>query len=334
MSAENLPLPRPPRNDHPNTIPYIDEDGEYKYYEMKDGELIIGATGDAPMLGSLTAGTNVTITNGPGTITINAAAGSSTSITGTANQVLANGTSGTPQTGPVTLSLPQSIDTAALPQFNSLGLGAAASATRGQIALAGSTSGVVTLAAGATPSTYTFTLPSSAGANGQYLATNGSGTTAWTTPGFQVYVDSKPVTTTGGASAGAAWQTRTLNTASSGNLDGTSTTLAANVITFVVAGTYTIRASAPGYRVANTQIRIWSVTAGTSLVVGTSEYTGAALAPGVTVRSIVEYGGAIAAGTQIRIEQYTQAVNADGLGVAANNGTSEIYTVVQISKLL
>lgn len=47
------------------------------------------------------------------------------SITGTANQVLANGTTGTPQTGTVTLTLPQSIATTSTPTFAALNLLAA-----------------------------------------------------------------------------------------------------------------------------------------------------------------------------------------------------------------
>lgn len=45
------------------------------------------------------------------------------SITGTANQVLANGTSGTPQTGDVTLTLPQDIATNSTPTFTGLKTG-------------------------------------------------------------------------------------------------------------------------------------------------------------------------------------------------------------------
>ena len=49
-----------------------------------------------------------------------------TNITGTANQVFANGTSGSAQTGAVTLTLPQDIATSSTPQFSRLGLGTAA----------------------------------------------------------------------------------------------------------------------------------------------------------------------------------------------------------------
>lgn len=46
-----------------------------------------------------------------------------TSLTGTANRVLANGTSGIAQTGAVTITTPQDTDTAASVQFKRLGLG-------------------------------------------------------------------------------------------------------------------------------------------------------------------------------------------------------------------
>jgi len=52
-----------------------------------------------------------------------------TSIIGTANQVLANGTSGSGQVGAVTLTLPQDIATTSTPQFARLGVGVAADGT-------------------------------------------------------------------------------------------------------------------------------------------------------------------------------------------------------------
>ena len=53
---------------------------------------------------------------------VTSASGGVTSITGTAHQVLANGTTGTPETGVVTLTLPQNIDATASPTFNNLTL--------------------------------------------------------------------------------------------------------------------------------------------------------------------------------------------------------------------
>jgi hypothetical protein len=40
-----------------------------------NGQILIGSTGNAPVLGTLTAGSNITITNGPGSVTISAAGG-------------------------------------------------------------------------------------------------------------------------------------------------------------------------------------------------------------------------------------------------------------------
>src|SRR5258708_29255274 len=71
-----------------------------------------------------TGDTNVTF---PTSGTLATTGGSISSITGSTNQVLADGTTGTPQTGAVTLTLPQFIDTTSTPQFGALTLSAAAS---------------------------------------------------------------------------------------------------------------------------------------------------------------------------------------------------------------
>jgi len=69
--------------------------------------------------GTLTNTTSVTFpTSGTLATTSNTVA----SITGTANQVLANSTSGSAQTGAVTLTLPQSIATTSIPQFGGLNI--------------------------------------------------------------------------------------------------------------------------------------------------------------------------------------------------------------------
>lgn len=57
------------------------------------------------------------------------AAGGVTSGQGTADQVLVNGTSGSPQTGALTFTTPQNIGTTSTPQFANLGLGTAADGT-------------------------------------------------------------------------------------------------------------------------------------------------------------------------------------------------------------
>lgn len=69
--------------------------------------------------GTLTGNTSVTF---PTSGTLATTAGTVSSIIGTANQVLANGTSGSSQTGDVTLTLPQSINTTNSPTFAGLTL--------------------------------------------------------------------------------------------------------------------------------------------------------------------------------------------------------------------
>lgn len=102
------------------TIPYIDGSGNWQFFTMTDGDLIIGSTGNTPAVAKLTAGSNITITNAAGGITIAASGIGASSITGTANQVLANGTSGSPQTGAITLTLPQNVGTSSTPSFSNL----------------------------------------------------------------------------------------------------------------------------------------------------------------------------------------------------------------------
>jgi hypothetical protein len=60
---------------------------------MTNGQIIIGSTGATPVAASLTAGTGVTITPGPGTISISASGsgGTVTSVSGTAGQIDSTG---------------------------------------------------------------------------------------------------------------------------------------------------------------------------------------------------------------------------------------------------
>lgn len=81
--------------------------------------LTTGVTGNLPVtnLNSGAGATGSTFWRGDGTWAVPSGSGTS-SITGTANEVLANGTTGVPQTGAVTLTLPQQIATTSSPTFN------------------------------------------------------------------------------------------------------------------------------------------------------------------------------------------------------------------------
>lgn len=92
------------------------------------GDIIYEGTGPtATRLGIGTTGQILTVSGGIPSWQ-NPPASGVTSITGTANQVIASAS-----TGAVTLSLPQSINTAASVQFGSFGVGTAASGTTGEI---------------------------------------------------------------------------------------------------------------------------------------------------------------------------------------------------------
>jgi len=109
------------------------------------------------------------------------------SITGTANQVLVNGTSGSAQTDALTLTLPQSTATTSIVQFGQLGLGGAASsntlsitgnASIGYADTAAPTSGLIVQGAsgfGASPTSgFLYVAPSSFTAYDTFSAVSGS----------------------------------------------------------------------------------------------------------------------------------------------------------------
>lgn len=98
-----------------------------------------------------------------------------TALTGTASQVVVSGS-----TGSVTLSLPQSIATTSTPRFSALSLGGAVGAAN-TFKIYGSSSGAITMAGAAAAGTWSLTLPTDDGTNGQVLTTDGNGVTSWTT---------------------------------------------------------------------------------------------------------------------------------------------------------
>lgn len=73
-----------------------------------NGQIPIGSTGADPVLGTLTAGTGISITNGVGTITINSSGGGLTwtDVTGTSQAMAVNNGYTANNAGVVTLTLP------------------------------------------------------------------------------------------------------------------------------------------------------------------------------------------------------------------------------------
>lgn len=140
--------------------------------------------------------------------------------------------------------------------------------------------------------------------------------------------DQETQNTGGGAFTSGSWVTRVLNTKVVDT--GSNCTLASNQFT-LSAGTYRIRASAPAALVNNHQIRLQNITAGTTLIVGTSEYANVA---GVgQSRSFVMGRFTVAASQALAIQHQCNTSNAltTGLGAQANF-TTEVYCVVELEK--
>jgi hypothetical protein len=134
--------------------------------------------------------------------------------------------------------------------------------------------------------------------------------------------------TPGGAATAGAWFTRVLNTKQSDA--GGICTLAANQ--FVLpAGNYRVRAVVPGIAVGAHQARLQNVTAGTTLVLGTTAQNPAAV--NVITNSTVVGRFTVAAGQTLAVQQQVTTTNAltFALGSPAGFGT-EVYTVVEIEK--
>lgn len=172
-----------------------------------------------------------------------------------------------------------------------------------------------------------------AGTAGQVLQTGGAGAnpswvTASTTIPYAQYNDEKSVGTDGGTFTLGAMRTRTLNTEHA-DADGIGT-LAANQIT-LSAGTYLCDITCPAFEVSNHQARLRNITAGTTLVTGTSEYGDTS---GDGIHSSLIIGRFTVAAAQVLEVQHQCLVTKAtvGFGAAAGLGT-EIYTVARFWKV-
>jgi len=93
---------------------------------MTDGQVLIGSTSGTPAPATLTAGTNVTITNGAGSITISAAGGGGatwTAVTGTSATMVAGNGYIANNASLVTLTLPTTADVGSLLYIQGFGAG-------------------------------------------------------------------------------------------------------------------------------------------------------------------------------------------------------------------
>jgi hypothetical protein len=144
-----------------------------------------------------------------------------------------------------------------------------------------------------------------------------------------IICDQKPWNIYGGAFNNGAWRTRDLNTEIS-DIDGI-VSIASNQFT-LQAGTYTIEASAPAYRVHFHQIRLYNITDSS-----VEQYGCAAMAwdngNGVT-RTFLSDVVTITAAKTFEIQHRCNATVTDGFGVAqlTDSASVSIYTQVKILK--
>jgi hypothetical protein len=77
-----------------NSVAYFSASNTLSSIAQTDGQLLIGRTGNSPLAATITSGSGITITNGPGSITI-AATGSSSNVIGKVIMGRYNGTGST-----------------------------------------------------------------------------------------------------------------------------------------------------------------------------------------------------------------------------------------------
>jgi predicted amino acid-binding ACT domain protein len=144
---------------------------------------------------------------------------------------------------------------------------------------------------------------------------------------LMIVVDQKPASTAGGTFTSAAWRTRVLNTVLHNTIAGGS--LAANQITLPV-GIYETDISCPALRVE--QHRLQNITAGTTLLGGTSEVSEQS---GAIVTSHSKITGVITlAATTVLEVQHICAVTKTGDGFGTFNANApEIYTVAKFRRI-
>lgn len=174
------------------------------------------------------------------------------------------------------------------------------------------------------------------GTASQVLTMNAGATAPeWKTPTtypeetHMVVVDEKAQNTGGGTFTSGAWRTRTLNTEKYNSISGAS--LAGNQIT-LPAGTYLIEASAPAMAVDHHQTRLYNITDAEMTMAGSTEYTDNGT--GYMTRSFIIGKFTIADAKVFELQHYCSATYADyGLGYMANL-TTEVYSMVKITKLV
>jgi hypothetical protein len=143
-----------------------------------------------------------------------------------------------------------------------------------------------------------------------------------------VLQDIKANNVAGGTPATAVWTARTLNTVSS-DPNGLIIDLASNEWK-VAAGDYQVKVLAPFHHTRGTRLRIYDVTNSVVIGYGPSLY----INNGVDMEVSLNLRITPHKDNVYRLEYYCErGGHADGLGLAANVGQSEIYTTLELTRL-
>jgi hypothetical protein len=141
--------------------------------------------------------------------------------------------------------------------------------------------------------------------------------------------DQKANNTDGGGSSATTWNTRTLNTEV---YDPSAlVTISSNKFT-PIAGTYRLKAAAPGYKCGPNRLRLYNVTGAASVDQGVNAHSSTADA--TQTLAILETVFAPNGTDEYRIDHYTISAQAtNGLGNAVNSGDVERYCTVSLEKI-
>lgn len=153
---------------------------------------------------------------------------------------------------------------------------------------------------------------------------------AWYTRFGVLHVrDEKSNGTHGGAASATTWNTRVLNTVVVNQITGAS--LSSNQVT-LPAGTYRVRARAPGYLVDQHRLGLYNVDDSQFEVLGGGVFN----VSGTFIASDAHIIGGrftIAAEKTLELRHYTdRAQGTDGLGYASSSGQVEIYAELWIEQ--
>lgn len=150
-----------------------------------NGQIPIGSTGVDPVLATITQGSNITITNGAGTIQLDVAAGGGLSLGAFGSTPNANGLSlstGVLNMQPADGTNPGGVSTATQ-NFAGAKVFNTSAASASFLSISGG-GGIATIQYPTSATSFNFNLPTSAGTSGYFLTSGGGGSTnmTWTDP--------------------------------------------------------------------------------------------------------------------------------------------------------